>query len=75
MNPLPRLTLLLAAAAFLASNGPLQASGFQLREQSPSAQGNAFAGVSARGFDIGSMYFNPATLTAFDGFQVVTGLS
>lgn len=75
MNRLPRLTTLLAAAALLASSSALQASGFQLREQSPSAQGNAFAGVSAKGFDISSMYFNPATMTAFDGFQVVAGLS
>jgi len=52
-----------------------QASGFQLREQSPSAQGNAFAGITAKGSDIGSMFFNPATMTAFEGFQVVAGLS
>lgn len=50
------------------------ASGFQLREQSSSAQGNAFAGISAKGSDISSMFFNPATLTAFEGFQVVVGL-
>ncbi len=52
-----------------------QASGFQLREQSPSAQGNAFAGITAKGTDISSMFFNPATMTAFEGFQVVAGLS
>lgn len=75
MNRLSRLTTLLSAAALLASGAALQASGFQLREQSPSAQGNAFAGVSAKGFDISSMYFNPATMTAFEGFQVVAGMS
>lgn len=75
MNRLPRLTTLLSAAAILAGGAALQASGFQLREQSPSAQGNAFAGVSAKGFDISSMYFNPATMTTFDGFQVVAGFS
>jgi long-chain fatty acid transport protein len=51
----------------------LQASGFQLREQSPSAQGNAFAGISAGGSDIGGMFFNPASLTLFSTSQVVVG--
>ena len=51
------------------------ASGFQLREQSPSAQGNAFAGITAKGSDISSMFFNPATMTQFEGFQVVAGFS
>jgi long-chain fatty acid transport protein len=64
---LSALTLLLAPAAL--------ASGFQLREQSPSAQGNAFAGISAGGSDIGSMFFNVATLTRFQGNEVVAGAS
>jgi len=51
------------------------ASGFQLREQSPSAQGSAFAGVSAASADIGGMFFNPATLTTFEGFQCLLGAS
>jgi long-chain fatty acid transport protein len=51
------------------------ASGFQLREQSPSAQGTAFAGVSAGGADIGSMFFNPAAMTLFNGNEVVAGIS
>jgi long-chain fatty acid transport protein len=51
------------------------ASGFQLREQSPSAQGTAFAGVSAGGSDIGSMFFNPATMTLFQGNESVIGFS
>ncbi|MBP1628340.1 MAG: fadL [Holophagaceae bacterium] len=51
------------------------ASGFQLREQSPSAQGNAFAGVSAGGSDISSMFFNPATLTQFASSEILTGVS
>ena len=49
------------------------ASGFQLREQSASGQGTAFAGIAAGGADISSMFFNPATLTGFDGFQVIVG--
>jgi long-chain fatty acid transport protein len=69
-----RLTLtafaLVAAGAF----APVaQASGFQLREQSPTSQGNAFAGVSAGGQDISAMFFNPAGMTQFSGMQFDLG--
>ena len=71
-----RLTLtafaLVAAGAF----APVaQASGFQLREQSPTSQGNAFAGVSAGGMDISAMFFNPAGMTQFSGTQFDLGAS
>jgi long-chain fatty acid transport protein len=72
-SPLTAAGLALVAASLLPS--PAQAGGFQLREQSPSAQGNAFAGVSAGGFDIGSMFFNPATLTQFSGMEAILGMS
>lgn len=61
------LALVLAPAAL--------ASGFQLREQSPSAQGNSYAGISAGGSDIGGMFFNAATLTRFQGNELVAGAS
>jgi len=51
------------------------ASGFQLREQSASEQGNAFAGASAGAQDITSMFWNPATLPLFSGTQVALGAS
>ena len=74
MSHRSRLTLtaltLIAAGAFAPQ---AQASGFQLREQSPSAQGNAFAGVTAGGNDISSMFFNPAVMTQFSGNQFVIG--
>jgi long-chain fatty acid transport protein len=74
MSHRSRLTLtaltLVAAAAFAPQ---AQASGFQLREQSPSAQGNAFAGISAGGSDISSLFFNPAVMTQFDGTQFTFG--
>ncbi len=74
MSHRSRLTLtvltLVAAGAFAPQ---AQASGFQLREQSPSAQGNAFAGVSAGGNDISSMFFNPAVMTQFSGNQFAIG--
>lgn len=69
-----RLTLtaltLIAAGAFAPQ---AQASGFQLREQSPSSQGNAFAGVSAGGNDISTLFFNPAVMTQYEGWQFSLG--
>lgn len=69
---LASLSLCLVAAALTT---PAQASGFQLREQSPSAQGTAFAGVTAGGSDSGSMFFNPAAMTLFEGREAVVGFS
>jgi len=51
------------------------ASGFQLRDQSGSGQGNAYAGSSAGGSDISSMFFNPAALTRYEGNQLQFGLT
>jgi long-chain fatty acid transport protein len=66
----------LAAWLVAASLAPQAiASGFQLREQSPSAQGTSFAGVSAGGDDIGSMFFNPAAMSLFQGNASVIGFS
>jgi long-chain fatty acid transport protein len=61
---------LIAASAFAPR---AQASGFQLREQSPLSQGNAFAGISAGGGDISSLFFNPAVMTQYDGWQFSFG--
>lgn len=49
-----------------------QASGYQLKEQSVSGQGTAFAGISAGGNgDASSMFFNPATMGLVQGNQFV----
>ena len=74
MSHRSRLTLtafaLVAAGAF----APVaQASGFQLREQSASSEGNAFAGVSAGGASISAMFFNPAGMTLYSGTQLDFG--
>jgi long-chain fatty acid transport protein len=61
---------LIAAGAFAPQ---AQASGFQLREQSPLSQGNAFAGISAGGGDISALFFNPAVMTQYDGWQFSMG--
>jgi len=66
---LPALALILAWAPTAG------ASGFQLREQSASGQGNAFAGASAGAQDISSMYWNPAAMALFNGTQMSLGAS
>ncbi|MCE1203599.1 MAG: outer membrane protein transport protein [Holophagaceae bacterium] len=74
MSHRSRLTLtaltLVAAGAFAPQ---AKASGFQLREQSPLSQGNAFAGISAGGGDISALFFNPAVMTQYDGWQFSMG--
>jgi long-chain fatty acid transport protein len=74
MSHRSRLTLtaltLVAAGAFAPQ---AQASGFQLREQSPSSQGNAFAGISAGGSDLSALFFNPAVMTQYDDKQFTLG--
>jgi len=65
------LGLLLAAAAAPRA----AASGFQLRDQSGSGQGVAYAGISAGGSDISSMFFNPAALGRYDGNHFQLGLT
>lgn len=69
----PLLTLSLVAIGTFAPQAT--ASGFQLREQSPSAQGNAFAGITAGGEDISSMFFNPASMALFSGNEAILGAS
>lgn len=49
------------------------ASGFNLKEQSASAIGNAFAGATAGAEDISYSYFNPAGLTRHKGTQMNGG--
>jgi len=70
---LPVSSLALLLAATLAPRA--EASGFQLRDQSGSGQGNAYAGASAGGSDISSMFFNPAILTRYQGTQLQFGLT
>ena len=74
MSHRSRLTLTALALVAAGAVAPMaQASGFQLKEQSASSEGNAFAGVSAGGNDISTMFFNPAGLTQYSGMQFVMG--
>ena len=66
----------LVAWGIAASLAPqASASGFNLKEQSPSLQGMSFAGASSGGSDIGGMYFNPASMALFQGNQAILGAS
>jgi long-chain fatty acid transport protein len=70
---IPATTLAFLLAAALAPRA--SASGFQLRDQSGSGQGNAYAGISAGGSDVSSMFFNPAAMIRFDGNHLQFGLT
>lgn len=48
---------------------------FQLKEQSASALGNAFAGYTAHADDISIMWQNPAAMTMFHGTQSLISLT
>ena len=65
------LTLTAIGTVLLCSNA--SASGFNLKEQSAAAQGNAFAGATAGAEDISYSYFNPAGLTRHKGTKMSFG--
>ncbi len=50
------------------------AGGFAIREQSAYAQGSSFAGIAAGGA-LSSMFWNPATITQFNGKQYEMSVS
>ncbi|MCP5363992.1 MAG: outer membrane protein transport protein [Hyphomicrobiales bacterium] len=64
--------LLLTVSGVLLWDGRALASAFALREQSVTAQGNAFAGATAAAEDPSYMFFNPAALARLEGHQVMT---
>jgi len=55
------------AAVLLAASTAANAGGFALREQSAYGQGSSFAGIAAGGASLSSMFWNPATMTQFEG--------
>ena len=68
----PRLSAAVLGCAFIALNvNTAWASGFAIREQSSTAQGNAFAGATAGAEDISYMFFNPAGLTYQEDSEVL----
>ncbi len=62
-------------AMIILSGAPALAAGFAIKEQSPSALGNAFAGATAEAADISYMFFNPAGLTRHEGHHALAGAS
>jgi long-chain fatty acid transport protein len=64
-----------AAVAVLMTSQHALAAGFAVREQSATAQANAFAGATAAAKDISYMFFNPAALALQDGHQAQASLS
>ena len=63
------------AAVLLAASTAANAGGFALREQSAAGQGASFAGVAAAGGALSSMYWNPATITQYNGKTVELSVS
>ncbi len=64
--------LVMVAAAGLA--GRADAAGFQLFEQSPSGQGDAFAGAAAAAEDASTIFYNPAGMTYLKGPEAIAGV-
>lgn len=66
------LPIFLIGAALLAS-GPASASGFGLREASPTGVGRAFAGEAAVADSAATVWYNPAGMTRLPGFTATAG--
>ncbi|MGL4437900.1 MAG: OmpP1/FadL family transporter [Bosea sp. (in: a-proteobacteria)] len=56
-----------AAALLLATASAAMAGGFASRQQSATGQGFSFAGAGTSAFGLGSMFWNPANITNFEG--------
>ena len=64
----------LIVGAAITTAGQVYAGAFGLREQSATGQGLSFAGAASGGAGLGSMFWNPATMTAYQGINAsVTG--
>ncbi|MCR6632544.1 MAG: OmpP1/FadL family transporter [Magnetospirillum sp.] len=64
------LTSVLGLMVALGAAGEARASGFQLREQSSEGLGNAFAGSTAKAYNLSTIFYNPAGMTKLEGNQV-----
>lgn len=71
-SPSPRHLAAASVCALLILNtGTAWGAGFAIKEQSSTAQGNAFAGATAGADDISYMFFNPAGITRHEESQVL----
>lgn len=64
-----------AGLAMAVAAAPAMAGGFALREQSPAGLGQAFAGSAAGAGGLSSMFWNPATITKYEGMQSSIGVT
>jgi len=64
-----RVSWTLSALIALTATSPAFGAGFQLKEQSAEGQGNAFAGSTAKAYDLSTIFFNPAGMTRLSGHQ------
>jgi long-chain fatty acid transport protein len=62
-------TILFSAVASGIAIASAHAGGFAIREQSAQGQGSSFAGAAAGGAGLGSMFWNPAIITQYNGWQ------
>jgi long-chain fatty acid transport protein len=62
-----RLTALALGVTGALALGPVQASGFEIKEKSAKAMGSAFAGAGVRDDDTSVVVNNPATMARFAG--------
>ncbi|MCK0767175.1 OmpP1/FadL family transporter [Chromohalobacter canadensis] len=74
-NKINKLTLAVTLASAVIASGQAAASGFQVREQSAKALGNAMAGAAAGAEDVSYMTFNPAAIGNVEGTQIAGGIS
>ena len=60
-------------AGLFGPTSPAQAAGFALREGMPDWMGNAFAGGSAKAYDAGTAYSNPAGMVRLNWNEIAAG--
>ena len=63
-----------ALGILIIATAQANAGAFAIREQSTYGQGTSFAGVAAGG-SVSSMFWNPATMTQFQGIRMENGLT
>ncbi|RAI34648.1 OmpP1/FadL family transporter [Rhodoplanes serenus] len=66
---------MLGLVALAAGADRAAASGFQLREQSSEGVGHAFAGQTAKAYNLSTVFYNPAGMTRLQGSQAAASIS
>ena len=75
ISPSPKVIVVAAVVAGITpASDTAEAGGFAVREQSASGLGAAFAGVAA-GYDLSSIFWNPASVSVAQGLEAEAGAS